>query len=216
MFQTSFGQRVALMCTGWVLCMLSVHVSSQVSTQAEPFLSHGSLVDDRVTLTLRSGRNGHCLLFWGIYEGRTTFNLPEKLGGQVNLGISPVMIFASTLDGAIALDSSDKWSFKLKIPRGIFKKLYFQAVSFQSKGSILQAEVSNLLKIDVSKPNEPKTNLQKAIEIIRKNRDQSQNGSSYSGFSRSYYGTRRITTHQGAYHFDPFGNRIIRPRILPR
>ena len=204
------------MCTGWMLCMLSVLVSSQETTQAGPFLSHGSFVEDHVMLTLRSNRDSHCFLFWGISEGRTTFNLPKNLGGQVNLGVSPVIIFASTLDGSIALDSKNRWSFNLKVPREIFKKLIFQAVSFQSEGSGLQPRVSNLLNIDVNKPNEPRTNLQKAIEIIKQNGKQGKNGVSRHGFSRSYYGSRRISTHLGAYHFDPFGNRVLRPRILPR
>jgi hypothetical protein len=204
-----------------VLCTLSSQASSHQASSQEsatggPFLSHGSFVDDQITLTIRSDRNSHCFLFWGISEGKTTFNLPNNLGGRVNLGISPVIIFASTLDGSISLDSKNQWSFKLKIPRGIFKNLFFQAVNFQLEGSVLKAKVSNLLQINVNKPNEPLTSLQKAIEISQKNGKQNQNGVSRSGFSRPYSGSRRISTHLGTYHYDPFGNRVLRPRILPR
>ena len=201
-----------LLCGSTVLiAWLLLCSGSFGAAQEAPFLSHGSVYEESVTITLRGSPGDHCVLFWSVSEGQTAFDLPASLGGRVTLGLAPAWLFTSTLDGGIAFSSEGIWTFKLpSLPliRTLVDRLHFQAVSFHNNGSRMESSVSNRLDVDISEPVSPKSNFEKALDVLRQQRLRTESGlPAYQG-RPSVFDERRVTTSQGAYRYDPFGNRI--------
>ncbi|MBN2490803.1 MAG: hypothetical protein JXQ29_08145 [Planctomycetes bacterium] len=195
-------------------------VSSAVSTSQEaPFLSHGSVGEDSVTITVRGTPGAHCVLVWGVFEGRTMFHLPENLGGAVALDIAPTWLFASTLDGSIAFNAEGVWTFKipcLPLIRMLVDRLHFQAVSFHPSGSQLKSATSVRLDLEISRPVSPRSGLLEAPGTSRAGDLPAQRALPASRQQPSVWSERRVTSSQAAYRYDPFGNRVLEPRISTR
>jgi len=189
------------------------------NAQEAPFLSHGTVFEEKVAITLHGNPGDHFVLYWGVTKGSTEFSLPPNLGGTVKLDLAPAWLFTSTLDGGIVLNREGLWSFNipsLSLIRTLIGRLYFQVVSFRVTGSQISSVVSNCLEVDISEPTNPKSKFQRALEIFKKQREQLKNGTPLTTESGTPLRSRRITTHLGAYRYDPFGNRIYQPRIILR
>ena len=119
-----------------------------------------------------------------------TYNFPIEIGGPVAFDLAPAFPFATTLDGGIALNNQGVWSFRLPCLteiRTLVGKIYFQAVSFRVEGSQIIPTASNLLEIDISTPTNPKSNLRRALDILKKDQEKSRdNGSDSSGRTSLY------------------------------
>ena len=204
---------------GLISALVLLLTAVPTNAQEPPFLSHGTVFEDKVAITLHGNPGDHFILYWGVTKGSTAFNLPPNMGGQVKLDIAPAWLFTSTLDGGIVLNRQGQWSFNLPslaLIRTLVGRLYFQVVSFRVTGSQITSIVSNRLEVDISEPTNPKSTFQEALEIFRKQREQLKNGEPISTEGATPLRSRRITTHLGAYRYDPFGNRIYQPRIILR
>lgn len=201
------------------LCLSFLLAAASSNAQDAPFLSHGTVFEEKVAITLHGNPGDHFVLYWGVTKGSTEFSLPLHLGGTVKLEIAPAWPFTSSFDGGIIINPKGYWSFNLpslSLIRTLVPRLYFQVVSFRVTGSKISSTVSNCLEVDISEPTNPKSKFQNALQILKKQQEQLKNGKPLTTESGTPLRSRRITTHYGAYRYDPFGNRIYRPRIILR
>jgi hypothetical protein len=198
-----------------IIGCLFLFASPAISGEDAPALSHGTIFENYVNVTLRSAPTDHCILFWGITNFRMTYNFPNEIGGPVDFDLAPAFPFATTLDGRIALNNQGVWSFQLPCLteiRTLVGKIYFQAVSFRVEGSRIIPTASKLLEIDISTPTNPKSNLRRALDLLKKNQEKSQDNASDSYGRTSLYRVSRFSQNQNTNRYDPFARRVIASR----
>lgn len=192
--------------------------AQESSSSAEtPFISHGTVFETDVNVTVHARPGDHCVLFWSITPGMTRFHLPAYLGGEVGLGLDPAWLFTSTLDGGINFNSKGTWTFRvphMDLIRELVDHLYFQVVVFRPGGSGLVARCSNVLELSTHMSATPKSGLRDAVAVPKQStstKSVADRPPAYLGKRRGLLGRRRVISNAGTTRLDPFGNIIRQP-----
>ena len=195
----------------------TAHQAQENSSTETPFITHGTVFETDVNVTVHARPGDHCVLFWSISPGMTRFHLPAYLGGEVDLGVDPAWLFTSTLDGGINFNSKGTWTFRvphMDLIRELVDHLYFQVVVFRPGGTGLIARNSNVLELPTHMSATPKSGLREAVGALKRStsaKSVAGRKPPYLGKRRGPLGRRKVISNAGTTRRDPFGNIIRKP-----
>lgn len=182
-----------------------------------PFLSHGSVQETYVNITVHARPGDHCVLYWGISRGMTHLPLPAHLGGEVMVGLDPAWLLNSTLEGGISFNENGTWTFRIPhmdMIRELVDSLYFQVLVFRPGGTGLVVHPSEVLEIRTHESATPKSGLDKALgapKTTGPTKAKADKPEVYLGKRRGPLGGRKVRSNTGSIRLDPFGNIIRQP-----